>query len=607
MEQSIKTWILLVLLAVTVLNCQKKSDSGVKAINEGDEKVIVEAYKQMLEKGEILGWDNEVGNIPPGGKSWTVKDEKDFDRWISLAKEFNTILSKWGIPTDCADATVSLRWIYAMTKGLALMFIEKKGGGKLEKHRSLSDAYKKDPVRFLRTWVNLDATSLLDVNSYEVDMWDAENHLGGNLEWTLGHVTQLALNDDESSIWAENLVVFESHTPPGYRNLRASPYINSEVDSLIGFRRYYAPVRVKDPKNPGEDDLVFSKKVSYCAHPKANYPSNIPSETGVESPYDDNWKKNLAETSPRNLFAKDENIQCDQLVEDSSAITAMAVDLSEQPVMSETNDPERGKSWFDCISSQGHFSDPGYITPFENIINTMRFLEMNDYKITPEQKENCAQNSDYNSSYTTRVSIIPMIEHFCQYLQDRVEITNIANTCINKNQSSLACQKRRQESNSAGYDHQFSTNSRDLKVEQKAELLHAFFQKSLANSPGLTPQGILGPEDTYYFCRIDFELGNNEKLPTEQAAPSQVKTCDSAFRSYNEPMPGGQVEGCPHKTYVDIPYDSTKLPEWFKKFINARDSRSQYNSSIWQRFGCDDKANTPFDPTCMFETDEGVY
>jgi hypothetical protein len=148
-------------------NKEAESDISWSANYNEKEKEIALATKRMLEK---TGKKSPGDIWPDGGRSWTRNDELNFSAWIDDVPL--NILDDWKIPTDCADAVLALRWIFAVQNGLAVKF-------KIGRESYDSTEYRSNPIRLLvAAHDNIGADSLLDLG-YPVDMTIPNNYYGG--------------------------------------------------------------------------------------------------------------------------------------------------------------------------------------------------------------------------------------------------------------------------------------------------------------------------------------------------------------------------------------------------------------------------------------------
>ncbi len=223
-----------------VAACKQDEDDGaeVKAWE-------VRKFNDAAAVHNAIGW-SESG----GGRSWTVEDENGYDEWIQEVPD--NVLTLWDIPHDCADATMSLRFIYAYQKGLALKF---------GKYGSVD--YADRPVEFLKIVAKKYGTVRLPQISYDLDMWDIKNYEGGNIFVQYekgdesGHTIQL-----KNALTNKVYESIESTVPAELRELKAG-YLFSRDYEVGRFMRFYAV-------NNDAGVLSYNKEISFEAHPPLN-------------------------------------------------------------------------------------------------------------------------------------------------------------------------------------------------------------------------------------------------------------------------------------------------------------------------------------------------
>ncbi len=210
-----------------------KDDSDIKTWDR-------DIFNSQAAKHNAIGWEKDKG-----GRSWTVEDEKNYDQWVNTVP--STLLKDWDIPTDCADAAMALRFVFAYINGLALKFAGYK-----------STSYYNKPITFLRKAVRDFGTINLHQISYKVDMWDKVNYEGGNFLLyrvkTTGHTTQL-----KSALNHKIFPTLVSTVPAQVRDLYEEYLFQTEVKNHY-FRRFYAITRT-------ESGLKYDEEISYEAHP----------------------------------------------------------------------------------------------------------------------------------------------------------------------------------------------------------------------------------------------------------------------------------------------------------------------------------------------------
>ncbi len=180
-----------------------------------------------------------------GGRSWTVADEHAYDEWINTVQ--TDIFTRWDIPTDCADAALALRFIFAIKEGLALSFGE-----------FSSVDYYQNPILFLKKVVGYFGTPNMKRVSYRVNMWHQVNYRGGNFllyrDKKVGHTMQMLAPTSYNV-----LQVMQSTVPIKVRNLVKYGLFSTSVENQH-FRRFYA---IKRTDNILSHDL----QISFKAHP----------------------------------------------------------------------------------------------------------------------------------------------------------------------------------------------------------------------------------------------------------------------------------------------------------------------------------------------------
>lgn len=131
------------------------------------EKLLSETGKQTVQ--EI--WSD-------GGRSWTTEDEIKYSGWLNTIDE--SLLEEWNIPTDCADAVLALRWIYAVKNGLALKFTNGKKSFD-------SVGYRGRPIQMLMDAMGQIVTRNLNHNGYAVELFDPLQMQSGMFATMGGH------------------------------------------------------------------------------------------------------------------------------------------------------------------------------------------------------------------------------------------------------------------------------------------------------------------------------------------------------------------------------------------------------------------------------------
>ena len=186
-----------------------------------------------------------------GGRSWQPVDELNFAAWIDSVSI--DILNEWKIPHDCADSIMALRWIYAVSNGLALRFEVRAGFSE-----SVFDSfrYRADPVKLLVDAHNHIGADTLDYSTFEVDMSSRNNYKGGLIFSSGDHafIMRGALRREGASPYY--FQTLESTVPNTYRFLRESLF-NVELPP----KPYFRLLRFKSVVNKG-GSVQFDASVS---------------------------------------------------------------------------------------------------------------------------------------------------------------------------------------------------------------------------------------------------------------------------------------------------------------------------------------------------------
>ncbi len=222
------------LFGVVILGCKQRAPAPTSELSDW----AVGIFKKMSKETGAIGWYKDRG-----GRSWTVEDERKFDEWITNVSP--NIMIAWDIPTDCADAALALRFIYAYKNGLALKF------GPLH-----STYFYYDPITLLKLAVDKYGTGNLARISYPVSMWHLENYQGGSFYLSGGHTVPVKGVKDRYYFTSLN-----SREGRHVRKLHYSKFTPYHIAGDV-FRRFYSTKR--------SGGMVFEDyETSFKAHPSA--------------------------------------------------------------------------------------------------------------------------------------------------------------------------------------------------------------------------------------------------------------------------------------------------------------------------------------------------